>query len=202
MADAVKATNKGGGSFQRHPEGMHAGRCVDVIDLGWRVKTFQGKSSIKSVCALVFATGERNDQGELITISREFTLSSHEKAGLRLFMERWRGKPYTDEEAEEIDIGKMEGVPALLNIVHGKSKAGRDYATVESAVRLPPKMKDDAPTMEALAYKRGDWWAKTRERYAEEVEQHKAQSAGAPAEDEDYSQELQEPSEDGDAPPF
>src|SRR5579864_255671 len=109
IADPVVA--KGNDSkFRPHPEGQFVGQCVDVIALGESVEEFAGQPQrLVQKCALVFRTGERNeDIGEFIDIAREFTVSMGEKANLRKFMEQWRGRPYTAEQIEAgVPLHKM-----------------------------------------------------------------------------------------------
>ena len=101
MADAVTARNEGQ-KFTPHPEGPYAAVCVDVLNLGDRVETYQGKVKIAPKCALVFRTGELRDDGTPFEVAIEFTVSMYDRASLRKFLEAWRGKPYTEEQAESV----------------------------------------------------------------------------------------------------
>jgi hypothetical protein len=179
MADQVTAKDEGA-KFTAHPEGQFSAVCADVVNLGERVEQFQGNPPrIVPKCALVFQTDEINpDTKEPHTISAEFTVSMNEKAGLRLLLEAWRGKTYTDEQAEAgVPVHKLVGVPALISVEHKRSSAGRTYAKIKTIAPLPKAMP--APTLNG--YKRGDWWAKRKEDYAAEVSKHRA--VHAPRED-------------------
>jgi hypothetical protein len=46
-------------------------------------------------------------------ISKEFTLSMHEKSTLRQFLESWRGKAFTEKEALSFDVTALIGKPCL-----------------------------------------------------------------------------------------
>ncbi len=67
-----------------------------------------------------------------MVISREFVLSMHEKASLRIFLENWRGKKFTEEEAKRFDVTALLGKECLLNVTH-TDKQGKVYANVASA---------------------------------------------------------------------
>jgi hypothetical protein len=51
-------------------------------------------------------------------VNIEFTLSTAKKANLRKFLEDWRGKDYTDEEAAEVELTKLIGQPGRVTIKH------------------------------------------------------------------------------------
>lgn len=89
---------------------------------------------------------EKGEQPQ--AISREFTLSMHEKSTLRAFLTSWRGKGFSEEEAKAFDVSKLVGVPCMLSIVHEPSKADptrvRDkisgISTVMKGVTMPPQI--------------------------------------------------------------
>ena len=92
MADEVIAQDSSA-KFKPHPEGQFVAQCVDVIDLGKRVESYPGKSKrIVPKVAVLFRTGSLGEDGQPIDIGAEFTVSMNEKAGLRAFLESWRGK--------------------------------------------------------------------------------------------------------------
>lgn len=167
MSDRVIARDSGQ-EFAPHPEGQFVAVCVDVVDLGDRVRDFEGHVSIRPSMALVFVTGQRREDGSLHTISSEFTVSMHVNSKLRPFLEAWRGKPYTQEQVEQgVPIDKLTGVPCLLKVVHTLSRKGRKYAAIMTAVELPQEMKHKIP--DTSAYKRAPYWEDRKKAYAAEV---------------------------------
>lgn len=118
-------------------------RCCRVIDLGLQVSTgqFAGKITHRVHIAWELPTELHvfsPDKGEEPhMISKEFTLSLHEKGVLRPFLQSWRGKPFTDEELEKFDVSKLLGAACVLNIVHNESN-GNTYANIAS---IAPLMK-------------------------------------------------------------
>ena len=166
-----------GPRFTPHPEGQFAAVCVDAINLGERLESFGGKSpKITPKVALVFRTGEQNADDALIDVSAEFSLFMSPKAALRLFLESWRGKSYTDEQAREgVPLHKLAGNGALLSVEHKTSAGGRTYAKIKSVAPLPKQM----PAPAGDGYQRADYWAERKTEYAEQVRKHRAETVVA-----------------------
>jgi hypothetical protein len=170
MADEITIKDDGK-KFTPCPEGSQHAVCVDVIDLGETMESFQGNPPEKKrKIALVFQTDEENGE----TLKRyepsiEFTASFGTKANLRKFLGNWRGKPYTDEEAQQTGapLHKLVGVNAILNVQHKTSGAGRVYAIIAS---IAPPMKGMVKLVPA-SYERSEHWAKRKAEYAEKVAQ-------------------------------
>ncbi len=164
MPDQVTA--KGGESkFRPHPEGQYV-RCVDTIDLGEKVEDFVGTpKKLVHKCALVFRTGEQNaDTNESIDIAQEFTVSMNEKANLRKFLEGWRGKAYTNDEAEGgVPLHKLVGNLVLLSIEQKTSASNRRYARIVGAVGVPKQMQAHLPALEE--YTRAEYWDEKKKGY-------------------------------------
>jgi hypothetical protein len=178
MADVMvaKASPSAGGKYQPHPEGQYALRCVDVIDLGLRVEQFQDNpAKVQPKVALVFRSGELNDEGAYIEITKELTVSMHERAGLRKFLGQWRGKSYTEEEAiAGAPLHKLEGVYALASVEQRVSAGGNTYANIATIAPLPKAM----PKPDVGDYERPEYWATRKAEYAEGVAKFKG--AGTP----------------------
>lgn len=198
MSDTIVA--KGSDSkFKPHPEGQFVGQCVDTIDLGDNVETFAGQpSKLAHKCAIVFRTGERNEQtGEYIDIGREFTVSMGDKANLRKFLEQWRGKPYTLEQVEQgVPLHKLTGQNGLLTVAHKTSAQQKTYANISACVGIPKQMQ--ASVTKYDDYVRADYWDEKKKGYAEAARKFRADSAPHPGEDFDDSQAL----DDEDSLPF
>jgi len=169
MADQVTAQDKGQ-SFKAHDEGQFTAVCVDTVDLGERVEQYQGQPArIAAKCALVFVS---NTDGETRDVSIEATVSMNEKAKLRGFLEAWRGKGYTLDQAKAgVPLHKLVGVPALISVEHKTSAKGRTYAHIRTIAPLPKGMH--APDSDG--YKRPDFWAERKKQYAEEAKKWAAQ---------------------------
>jgi len=58
---------------------------------------------------------------------------------MRKFLESWRGKAFTEEEAKAFDISVLIGKPCMINVIHKVSqKSGKTYAEIAS---VSPMMK-------------------------------------------------------------
>lgn len=171
--DNVTAKDTGSG-FAPHSEGQFAMVCVDVVDLGIKVETFQTQEprEVHKV-ALVFASGEA--QGDDLTIvTVEMTLSANEKANLRKFLESWRGKSYTAAQAEAgLPITKLYGQAALVSIEHVTTRKGRKFAKITSIAPLPKAMQ--SPNGNILQrYGRPKFLTDKKAEYARDLAKHRA----------------------------
>ncbi len=166
--------------FPIHSDGQHAMVCVDVINLGRKVEQYQNNPPrLTPKCVIVWASGERDEQGNLLTVSKEFTVSMNTNSAgvpsaLRKVLGDWRGREYSEEEAKHPPpLAKLSGVPALVTVQHKANKAGtRLYANILTVAKCPPVMVKEIGKVDD--YRRGDWWAKRKAEYAEEVAKYEA----------------------------
>lgn len=140
---AITATSQGGTTYEPVPEGNYIARCISMVHIGEVMDTFQGESKLTNKVRItwelptelkVFKEGEPERP---YTIGKEFTLSLNEKATLRKFLESWRGKAFTDDEAKSFDVSKLLDVACMLNIIHKVSKTGKTYAEIASVAKMP-----------------------------------------------------------------
>jgi hypothetical protein len=131
-----------GSNFTLIPAGNHIARCYEMVQIGTVIETtgiYAGKESHK--VRLTWETpDEKHDFGkgeQPFSISKEFTLSMHEKSTLRKMLESWRGKAFTEDEAKRFDVTKLLGKPCMLNVIHKKSNSGKEYAEISSISALP-----------------------------------------------------------------
>jgi hypothetical protein len=61
----------------------------------------------------------------------------HEKAGLRKFLENWRGKTFTEDEAKRFDVSNLLGAPGMITVTH-TVKEGKTYSNIAA---IAPVMK-------------------------------------------------------------
>ena len=139
MGFKMKASNTGG-DFEPAPEGTHNGVCTRLVDLGTEAHPQYGERRRVQVG---FEIDELRDDGQPFLISKFMTLSMHEKASLRKFLEGWRGKAYSDDE--DVDITAIIGRPGLVSIVRNTSEAGKVYANIASVSGLPKGMEPLRP---------------------------------------------------------
>jgi hypothetical protein len=142
---SIVATNTGGGDFAPMEAGMYVARCVQMIQIGTVTENIQGKEKTlhKVRFGFEFPTEKKvfkEEKGEQpYFLSKEYTLSMHEKATLRLHLETWRGKKFTEEESKSFDVTRLLKVPCMINVVHKVSeKSGKTFAEIGS---ISPLMK-------------------------------------------------------------
>lgn len=137
----ITATSESSGNFQPIESGTYPARCYSMIHIGTVEEEFNGEKKKQNKVRITwelptelkeFKEGEGQKP---YVMSKEFTLSLHEKSTLRAFLKSWRGKDFTDEEAKAFDITKLLGVPCMVSIGHTE-KNGKTYANVNSVSPL------------------------------------------------------------------
>lgn len=161
----IIAENKGG-NYKIIPAGVYPARCISMIEFGTQDIEYLGE--IKRV-RQVNVTWElptelavfHEEKGEEpFVVSKTYTLSLHEKSGLRKDLESWRGQGFTEEEAKRFDITKLLGKPCQISIIHKKSADGtKTYANISS---ITPLMKgvvvpEQINPTKILSFDKFDW---------------------------------------------
>lgn len=137
---AIIAENKGS-NFKQAPAGNHVARCFSMVHIGTIEENILGTVKKLNKVRISFELpNELEDFGhgkqEPHIISKDFTLSMHEKASLRKFLESWRGKAFSEDEAKQFDIAKLLTKPCQIQIINKKAKNGNEYAEVSSVSTL------------------------------------------------------------------
>lgn len=131
-------------TFTPAPAGTHAAVCCDVRDLGVLETKWQGETKRQHKILVSWQIDEARDDGKPFLVSKRYTLSLHEKAGLRKDLEAWRGRAFTEAELHQFDVEAVVGKGCLLNVVQ-KQVGGDTYANVTAVMALPRNMQ--APTV-------------------------------------------------------
>ena len=118
------------GSSEFIPTGVHKARCISVVDLGTHKIKKYGIWIHKMMLGLEMPEVKKSD-GECFITWIPLILSMHPKYGLRLFIEYWRSKVFTDQEAEEFDIFELLGVTAIINVI-----INNGYTKISSLILL------------------------------------------------------------------
>lgn len=133
----------GGGDFKPCPAGNHIAVCNLIADLGYQPSSFGDKHQVYIRFEIPAERIEYTKDGKSATgpvvIGQKFTASMHEKASLRKQLEGWRGRKFTDEEAEAFDVSAILGKGCMLNVIHNV-KEGKLYANISSISALPKGM--------------------------------------------------------------
>jgi len=159
MADNVIAKNEPT-VFVPPPEGDFPAVLVDVIDLGMcPTKNWGAKWKI----ALLFQIDCVNEEtGARYVLAERFTNSMNEKSALRKFLGQWRGRPYSDDQANAgVPLSSLVGQKAMVTVVHNQV-GDKVYANVFTIRRRSP----GDPDITADPYERSPRWAEKRQEAA------------------------------------
>lgn len=142
---AINATSSGSPRELIEP-GNYVARCYKMIQIGTIEENVMGKmkSLHKVRIGWELPTESKvfdQSKGEQpLVIDQEYTLSMYDKSNLRKMLESWRGKGFTEKEAESFDITKLITVPCMLNIIHKTSKSGNTYEQIAGVTSIPRGM--------------------------------------------------------------
>jgi hypothetical protein len=98
--------------------------------------TFGNKTKKQHKINIVWQLSEVRDDNKPYEVRKRYTLSLHEKAGLRKDLESWRGRPFTQAELEGFDVETVLSAPCMINVIHNV-KDGSTYANVTAVMKLP-----------------------------------------------------------------
>ena len=159
-----------GGDFERCPQGMHLARCYRIIDLGTQKSEYMGQIKYLHKIMLGWEIHGMNDDGTAIkmkdgrpfAIFKNYTLSWSEKANLRLDLQSWRGKAFTQEEMRKFDLKNVLGAFCMLNVIERPGQDGKTYTNVNGVTPVPAMIKQNglpAPvnTNEMFNLQEPDW---------------------------------------------
>jgi len=151
----------GGGDFAPVPEGPHPAICDMFVDMGLQETTgkYAGKVQHKiylrwQIPSLRLSYEKDGVQHEgPMTIGGSYTLSLHEKAGLRKLLQSWRGRAFTPDELKKFDVTTIVGKPCLLSVSHAPKADGSGvYANIDAAMKVPAGMTIPPIEGEAIIY--------------------------------------------------
>lgn len=121
--------------FDNPPAGTYGAICYRVIDLGTQEVKWEGDVKYQHKVYIGFELDEKMEDGRPYIVGRKFTVSLHEKSGLRAFLKGWRGRDFTPEELNGFSPQKLIGAPCMLSLVQNG-----DYVNIASAAKLPKGM--------------------------------------------------------------
>lgn len=126
-------------NFEMTPVGAQVARCYRVIDLGTQTTEWQGqtKKAHKVMLSWELLGDDRMADGRPFSISKRYTVSTHEKSNMRKDFEGWRGKAFTPAEEATFSIANVVGAYCLLNVTHNAGGDGNVYANVSSLMPVP-----------------------------------------------------------------
>ena len=145
---SLRIMNSGGGDYERVPAGTTLGICYGLVDIGMQETNFGTK---QQVIILWETPNELMKDGRPFGVSKVYTASMHEKAGLRKDIDSWRGKAMTEEEANGFDLNAILGKPCLLNITE-TTKGDRTYTNVGAVTPIMKGMTVPPPANPLVSY--------------------------------------------------
>ncbi len=122
-------------------EGIYTGVCSWLIDLGEQMNKQFNKISHKIMLIWDIAGEKITINGDELnrTVNREYSLSLHEKSGLRKDLQAWRGKAFSAEELEGFNLVNILGKPCQIQIIH-EEKDGHKYARIGGIMAMSKGM--------------------------------------------------------------
>ena len=152
---AFIAADSGGGNFKRVPPGAYIGRCFSLIDLGTQLSSGQFGEKMQHKIRIGWELFGDDEAGQPLTIdvdgkmmpltiTKSYTVSLHEKSGLRRDLAAWRGKDFTDEEAKGFDVSKLLNAYCMVNATQSETN-GKTYTNVAGLTPLPGALRNTKP---------------------------------------------------------
>ena len=125
--------------FEDAPIGTHLGRCIKLIDIGTQHGSYEGRPTVNDQFIAFFELPNAKMQdGRPFVVTIFYNKVFGKKAKLRLHVEAWRGKPFTDEEAKAFKIMSMLSRTCLLSVV--AKGPGKDGVKIGSIMAVPTVM--------------------------------------------------------------
>ena len=127
-------------------EGIQHAICYAVYDLGTQYSEVYEKHSRKVLISWELPEHRitiDKDGKELNlprAISKQYTVSLHEKATLRKDLESWRGRAFTSKELEGFDLCNVLGVNGMVQVIHRQVERNT-YANVQTVLPLMKNME-------------------------------------------------------------
>jgi hypothetical protein len=148
----------GGGDFKRAPSGSHISVCNLVADCGLQPGSQAFPKPKRKLYIRFEIPSERIEyekdgkthEGPM-TIGSFYSASMNEKATLRKHLEGWRGKAFSDEQAEQFDVSAIAGKACMLSVIESDS-GGKTYSNIASISALPKGITVPQAENELLVY--------------------------------------------------
>lgn len=150
--------NASAGDFDPAPAGSHLGVCDMVVYLGVQPGSGLFPAPKPQVyirfelpnARIEFEKDGKKQEGPRV-IGNNYTASMSEKANLRKVLESWRGKKFTDPEAESFDVSAILGKSCLLMITQ-TAKGDKIYSNISAIGAVPKGMEAKAPEIKPIYY--------------------------------------------------
>jgi hypothetical protein len=149
---SLVVSDKGGSDYEPIPAGTHHAVCYRIWDLGTQDGgKFDPRRQILIAWELPDQRIEVDGDDLPKSLSRRFTHSLHKKSALRPFLEMWRGRAFTEQEAQGFDLENLIGANCMLQVMH-KENNGKTFANVMAAMPLMKGFEKLDPENETLCW--------------------------------------------------
>jgi hypothetical protein len=140
-----------GGNFERCPSGLHLARCYRIIDLGTQQSEYKGQVKHLHKIMIGWEIHGTNEEGQPLrmkddrpfAIFKNYTFSWSDKSNLRLDLQSWRGKPFSQEEMRKFDLKNILGAWCMLNAIEREGQNGYTYTNVNGVTPVPALIKQN-----------------------------------------------------------
>lgn len=138
---------QGDNDFEKLEKGIYHATCFRMVDLGTQDNTYKGETNKRLKVRLDFEITEALDpdtnqvlmaDGRPFGVGKEYTASLFESANLRKDLESWRGKSFTQEELDSLELTDFLGCTVKIEV-------GLTQQTAEFAGGNPKIMRLSEP---------------------------------------------------------
>ena len=126
---------QGDNDFEKLEQGIYHATCFRMVDLGTQDNTYKGETNKKLQVRLDFEITEALDpdtnqvlmaDGRPFGVGKEYTAYLFESANIRKDLESWRGKSFTHEELDSLELTDFLGCTVKIEV--GLTKQTAEFA--------------------------------------------------------------------------
>lgn len=142
------------------PKGTHLARIYQIIHVG-TIPNFMGeyKNTVRIAFELPTETRQfkEGEPEKPFSIAKNYTLSTHERAGLRKVIEACIGTTLQDEEAIAFDVTELIGKVCLVTVTHKQRKQGDGvYSLIDTVSPIVKGMQIPDAVNQSVIFDYGD----------------------------------------------
>jgi len=129
--------------WEKPTVGIHPAVCVDVIELGPKTSTYEGKTRTTNEIKVVFRIGDQDTKdGDPIYLGAWFNATLHPMGKFREALIEWRGQDLSNEEKSNFNTEQLVGAQASVNVIEKKKQDGSGVSIRISSIMPPAKGQD------------------------------------------------------------
>jgi hypothetical protein len=122
-----------GSDFTPHPDGMHSGTIVDVVDHGLRESTFEGRTrEVHKLAIVIESESAMMDDGRPFVHHEWCTLSSNDRSKLVKLRQGLLKRPLAKQEKLDFDASKEMIGRKVHYLIELSYRNGKTYANIAS----------------------------------------------------------------------